>query len=84
MIQVASLLALDRAWQQFVLVLQPAVHLVPDPLRLARVAARAHDEVVGVGADGLHIENDDIAAELVLDDCRDPACLFERAQAAEV
>lgn len=78
------LLALDRARQKVVLVLQPAVHLVPDPLCLARVATRRHDEVVGVGADGLHIEDDDVAAELVLDDCRDPACLFERAQAVEV
>ena len=66
------------------LLLHPAVHLVPDALRLARVPTRDHDEVVGVGADGLHIEDDDVAAELVLDERRDPACLFEWSQAGEV
>jgi hypothetical protein len=67
-----------------VLLLHAAVHLVPDRLGLARVAACRHDEVVGVGADGLHVENDDVAAELVLDERRDPACLFEWAQLREV
>jgi hypothetical protein len=57
------------------------VHLVEDALRLPRVPTGDHDEVVGVRADGLHIENDDVAAELVLDERRDPACLFEWSQA---
>ena len=84
MIQVASRAALDRARQQAVLLLQASVHLVPDRLRLARVAARAHDEEVGVRADGPHVEDDDVARELVLDERRDPACLFDRRQAAPV
>src|SRR6476646_5427143 len=76
--------ALDGARQHAVVLLQASVHLVPDGLRLARVAARAHDEEVGVRADGPHVEDDHVAGELVLDERRDSACLFDRRQAAPV
>ena len=41
----------------------------------------AHDEVVGVGAHRLHVEDDDVPRELLLRQRRDAACLFDRRQA---
>ena len=50
-------------------------------LHLARVAARADDEEVGVDAHRPHVEDHDVVRQLVLGDAGDPAGLFERAQA---
>ena len=73
-------LAVDRRRQQALLSLQPTVHLVVDRGRLPRVLARAHDEVVGVGACRPHVENDDVLRQLVLGEAGDAAGLFEWRQ----
>src|SRR4051812_16422833 len=49
-----------RAGQKALVLLQARMDLVPDALRLARVVPRAHDEIVGVGAHRLHVEDDDV------------------------
>jgi len=51
-----------------------------DGLRLARVLARADDEVVGVCAHRSHVEDDDVFRQLLLGDAGDPACLLEWCQ----
>jgi hypothetical protein len=55
-------------------------HLVEDRLRLPGVAARADDEVIGVRAHRPHVEDDDVARQLLLGDAGDAASLFERSQ----
>ena len=52
------------------------VDLVPDRLRLARVVPLADDEVVGKGADGPHVEDDDVLRQLFLREAGDAAGLF--------
>ena len=70
----ALALAVDRAREQALVVLQPVAHLVVDRRRLARVAAAAHDEEVGVDGHRPHVEDDDVLGELLAGQGRDLLC----------
>ena len=61
--------------------LQALAHLFVDRGHLPRVLARGDDEEVGVGAHRPHVEDDDVARQLVLGDAGDAAGLLERGQA---
>ena len=84
MIHSASVGAVDRAREQLAVLLQLAVHLVEDRLRLARVAAGREHEEVRVDAHGPHVEDDDVFCQLLARESGDPACLFERSQSYSV
>lgn len=60
--------------------LHAAADLVVDRSRLPRVLSRAHHEVIGVGADGPHVQDDHVLRQLFLCETGDAACLFERRQ----
>jgi hypothetical protein len=60
------------------------VHLVPDRLRLPRVLTAADDEEVGVAADRPHVEDHNLASELLLGEAGDAARVFERGQSVVV
>jgi hypothetical protein len=72
--------AVDGARAQVLLLLERAVHLVPDRGGLARVAPGRDHEVVGEGAHRPHVEDDDVLGKLLLGESRDAACLFEWCQ----
>ena len=62
--------------------LHAVVNLVVDRLRLARVRARADDEVVRVRAHGPHVEDRRVGRQLFLGDPGDPLGVVERRQRA--
>jgi hypothetical protein len=76
----ALALAVDRARQEPVLLLQLRVDLVPYRRRLPRIPSGADDEEIRVRAHGPHVEDDDVVRQLLLRESGDPAGLFERAQ----
>ena len=65
MIHSASRLAVDRARENLVVLLQLPVHLVEDRLRLAGVSAGREHEEVRVDAHGPHVEDDDVFGQLL-------------------
>src|SRR6266508_2092558 len=73
-------LAVDVARDDAALLLQLLPHLVVDRLRLARVAARADDEIVGVRAHRTHVEDDNVPRELSLREIGDAPSFLERRQ----
>src|SRR5205823_6025964 len=73
-------LAGDRRRQRALLLLEAAVHLVPDRLRLARVLPGREHEEVRVAAHGAHIEDEDVLRQLLLREAGDSAGVFDRCQ----
>src|SRR5262245_39124183 len=53
-------LSVGPAGKQVLLVLEPQPHLIDDRLRLALVAGGADRQVVGVGDELAHVEDDDV------------------------
>src|SRR5262249_56917054 len=61
-------------------VLEALGDLVVDGCCLAGVLSGADDEVVRIGHDRPHVEDDDVLGQLLLGEAGDPACLFEGRQ----